>query len=111
MSSSLLLKVRIWTKIVLLVLLLVYLLLFVVKNGGQYIDLWLAPWTVVEQINIFVALIVAFLLGSLLTLLLKTILNTVTQIRRSRARGREQRLEREIGDMKTKTAQMQSRKS
>lgn len=110
-ASDTLLKIRIWLKVILLALLVLYAIVFVWLNSGEYIDLWLFPTVTIEQLNVFVALVGAFLLGALLTVLVRTILTTVRQIRQSRERGRTQKLEREIADMRVKSNQLQQRKT
>ena len=100
--SDAFLKLRIWLKIAVLALVLIYFLLFLYFNSQQT-TLWLFPGTRFET-NVIVALLGAFLLGSLLTLLLRMLYTTLTQIRTSQQRTRAARLEREIDEMKAKAA-------
>ena len=105
--SDTLLKIRIWAKIILLAILVVYTLLFLFLNSDQT-DLWLFFGTTIRT-NVIVALLGAFLLGALTTIAVRMVLKTVQQMRLSRDRGRTDRLEREIADMRTKSARLQTR--
>ena len=105
--SDTLLKIRIWTKVAALALMLVYTLLFIFKNN-EPVRVWLF-FNTDPQISLLVALLGAFLLGALLTLLVRTIVTTVRQIRSARERDRSVRLEREIAEMRTKAASLQTR--
>lgn len=107
--SDTLLKIRIWAKIILLVLVLVYTLLFVFFNQRDVV-LWYFPFADRATVPVLVALIGAFILGAMLAVLIRMVLKTVTQIRDSRDRGRTERLEREIADMRTKAGSLQTRK-
>ena len=109
MASSTLLKIRIWTKVTLLALLLIYLAAFVFRNRGETLSLWLFPTVSFENVNTLLALLIVFLLGALFALLIRTIFSTVRQIRESRQRSRAQKLEREIVDMRTKSSKLQAR--
>lgn len=107
--SDTFLKIRIWAKIILLALLVLYALLFLFKNS-QPVSLWLFFGFEIQSINVILALLGAFLLGSLTTIAVRMVFKTVTQVRNSRDRGRTERLEREIADMRTKAATLQTRK-
>jgi uncharacterized integral membrane protein len=104
-----LLKIRVWTKVVLLGLVAIYTLLFIFLNTGQSIDVWLF-FGVEPRMSVLLALAGAFVLGSLVTLLVRTVVKTVQQVKVARERGRTQRMEREIADMRTKASSLQSRK-
>lgn len=107
--SDTLLKIRIWSKIIVLVLLVVYMLLFLFKNS-QPVNLWLFFGVEIERINVILALLGAFVLGSLTTIAVRMVYRTIAQIRQSQERGRTERLEREIADMRTKAGSLQTRK-
>ena len=102
------LKLRIWLKLIVLGLLLLYTLLFVFLNNRD-VELWYLPFTDRATVPVLVALIGAFILGALLAVMVRMVVRTVSQIRESRDRGRTQRLEREIADMRTKAQSLQSR--
>ncbi len=102
------LKIRIWTKLILLGLVGVYALLFIFLNSGDYLTLWLF-FNVEPRVPMLLALLGAFVLGSLLTLLIRAVIRTMQQVKTSRSRGRTERLEREISDMRTKSARLRTR--
>ena len=98
---------RIWAKVLLLAVVLVYFLLFLYFNS-QDVVLWLFPGTQF-QTNMVVALLGAVVLGSLLTLLVRMVAVTLRQVRQRRDRVRTDKLEREITDMRTKAASLKTR--
>jgi hypothetical protein len=53
----------------------------------------------------------AFLAGVVFTIVANTTLKTVRQIRDLRSRGRHEKMERDLEDMKTKAAMLQTRPS
>jgi uncharacterized membrane protein YciS (DUF1049 family) len=99
-ASNTLLKIRVYTKIVLLSLVAIYSLAFILVNTGQTVDLWLFPFVTIQGMNTILALLAAFILGVIVTLLLRTALATWKQLRLSRDRDRTDRLEHEIQEMK-----------
>ncbi len=103
-ATDTLLKVRIWTKSILIALVGLYLLLFILMNYSERINLWLFFGQTIDNISAILGLICAAILGSLLTLLVRMLLRTFSQIRQSRENGRTDRLEREISEMKMKSA-------
>lgn len=105
--SNFWLKVRVWSKVTLLALVIVYALLFVANNTGQTIRLWLFFGNIPETSPLVLALL-SFVAGVVGTLLVRTTLLTIKQIRELRARNRAGRLEREVQDMKTKAAMLKS---
>lgn len=106
--SASLLRVWIWTKIILLGLVLLYTIIFVFANSDEQINVWLFPGTE-PTVNVLIALLGAFILGSLLTILVRLVLNTLRQMRTASARDRTDRLEREIAEMRTKAATLRTR--
>lgn len=108
--SDSLLKLWIWTKIILLALVVIYLLAFAWSNSGD--DKQVLVWLFFgrePKVNVLVALVGAFALGSLTTILIRTVFNTVRQMRSARDRDRTARLEREIADMRTKASTLRTR--
>ena len=106
--GSLWLKIKIWTKITVAALLTIYVLIFVMKNGGRTAEFWYWFNREVETSLLFLVMY-AFLVGVITTVLVGTALRTLRQIRELRSRNRSERLEAEIADMKTKAAMLQTR--
>ena len=104
--NNLWLKIKIWTKLTIFALLTLAALLFVINNVNKPVTIWLwndYPTTLLK------VLFFTMLFSAILTLLLATALRTVRQIRELRARSRSERLEREVEDMKTKAAMLQTK--
>jgi hypothetical protein len=104
--SNLWLKIRIWSKIAIVVLFLIYALLFIYNNSGKHIDVWL--WGTYEA-SLLGLMFFTFLAGVLTTILVRTTFRTIRQIRELIARSRAENLEREMADMKTKTQRLQTK--
>ena len=106
--SDKLLKIRIWTKVIALAVAGLYTLVFLLQNTGEQVELWLF-FGVAPTMSLLVAMLSSFLLGALLTLLVRMVIKTVRQMQKARERGRTQRLENEIRDMRTKASTLQTR--
>lgn len=106
--SNFWLKLKVWTKIVLFALVLIYVVVFVAKNSAKSVTPWF--WVHEEpQTTLLLLVLYAFLAGVLCTVLISTTLRTINQIQEIKRRGRADRLEREVSDMKTKAAMLRSR--
>ena len=105
--STVLLKIRIWAKITVLAVVVIYSLLFMLLNSED-VNLWLFPGTRVKT-SLLVAILGSFVLGALLAVLVRMAITTVRQMRVAGERRRAEQLEREIGDMRAKTATLQTR--
>ena len=106
--GNLWLKMKVWTKVALFALLLVYALTFIFKNLGPQVDLWFWYNTRVPMPVLLLAL-VSFLIGVLGTILFRTTIKTIRQLRQLKERTRAERLEREVTEMRTKAAMLRSR--
>ncbi len=106
--GSLWLRIRVWTKVVLFVLLFVYALFFIAKNT-QPVQLWVWFFAAPLTTPLLVVALCAFLVGVVGTLLMRTTLKTVRQIREMRERTRSEKMERQVADMQTKAAMLRAR--
>src|SRR5687768_15622739 len=99
--TNALLKVKVWTKVIVFGLVLVYVTVFIVQNSENKATLWVWPGRDRPlETSVLKLVLVAFLAGVIGTLLVRTLLRTVRQIRDVRDRNRSERLERELVDMK-----------
>ena len=106
--QNLWLKIKIWTKVTIAALIVLYVLIFVLKNGDRKAEFWF--WFGREYSGSLLSLVFfAFLIGGLVAVLATTTLRTIRQIRELRARSRTTRLEAEVRDMKTKAAMLQTK--
>ena len=102
------LKIKIWTKTLVVGALVLYALLFILNNSGQAVKFWY--WFRREyETSMLVLILITFLAGVVGTLLVRTTISTLRQIREARARSRTDRLEREVADMKTKAAMLKTK--
>ena len=106
--GSLWLKIKIWTKSIIFGAILLYALLFLLKNSGQKVTLWY--WIGYEnEVSMLVLVVITFFAGVIGTILVRTTFTTVRQIRDLRTRSRIDRLEREQATMKSRAAMLQTR--
>ena len=108
--SNAILKIKVWTKVVLFGLILVYITVFIIQNSENHAQLWVWFGRGKQvQTSVLKLVLAAFLLGVVGTLLVRTSFRTVRQIREVRERGRAERMERDLVDMKTKAGMLRSR--
>jgi hypothetical protein len=104
------LKVKVWSKVILFGLVLVYITVFIVQNSENHATLWVWFGRGRDvQTSVLKLVLVAFLLGVVGTLLVRTSFRTLRQIREVRDRSRTERMERDLTDMKTKAGMLRSR--
>jgi uncharacterized integral membrane protein len=97
------LKIRIWTKMIVISAIGLYALLFIFINMGQNVRFWF--WFGREPETPLLLLVVfAFLFGALLTMIVRTVLKTVGQIRTVKERNRAEQQQRELNELKSKAA-------
>ena len=97
-------KLKIWTKLTIFGLLALFALIFAYKNDNQTATVWFIHD---YQTSVLRLLFFTFLFGMLTTLLLRMTYRTIRQIVDMRRRGRTQKLEKEIQEMKGKIEQQQ----
>ena len=106
--ANLWLKIKVWTKLTIVVALLFYAAVFVYQNTSRRVTPWF--WFDREhETSVLVLVTCAFLLGVVGAILFRTTLKTVRQLRHLAERTRAQRLEREVADMRSKAAMLRSR--
>src|SRR5437764_14404280 len=91
------LKLKVYTKVTVFGLLLLYVLAFVFKNQGYPAKMWVAPEHTLESTVLLVALC-AFLAGAVVTILIRTTLITLRQFRDRKERSRDAQRERAAPD-------------
>jgi hypothetical protein len=102
------LKLKVWTKVAIVLALLVYSAVFVVQNSARPVKPWF--WINREpETSVLILVLCAFLLGVIATILFRTTIKTIRQIRQLKDRTRTERLEREMAEMRTKAAMLRSR--
>jgi uncharacterized integral membrane protein len=101
------LSIKSWTQRLILAALVIYAGVFVYKNR-QPVSFWYW-YHHSRSTTVFVLTAGAFAAGMIFMLLLSTALKTLRQIRDLRARGRNEKMERELADMKAKAAMLQTR--
>jgi uncharacterized integral membrane protein len=103
------LKIKIWTKIAIFSLAMIFLLIFVFRNYDRPADVWV--WFGEEEVHTSVLkLIVSMLLAGVLgTLLVRMAFGTLRQIRELRQRNATNQLHKDVADIKTKAAMLQTK--
>src|SRR5579871_5936491 len=97
--ANLWLKIRIWTKIVVISGLVIYVILFTYNNTQKPVQLWYwfghAPET-----NLLLVVLCSFVAGVVGTILARTTLRTVRQVKDLQERARSQKMDRDIADIR-----------
>jgi hypothetical protein len=106
--GNLWLRIKVWSKVTLFALLLIYVSAFVYENSGTEVRLWV--WRHKEpQTGILLLLLYTFLAAVIVTILVRTTVRTLWQIRQIKHRSRTERLEKEVADMRSKAAMLRSK--
>ena len=106
--GSLWLRIKIWTKAILFGLLLLYALTFVITNHARQVKLWFWIGKDLDS-SVFVLVLATFVAGIISAILLRTTLTTMRQIRDLQHKGRTDRLEREMADMRAKAGMLRAK--
>ena len=102
------LKIKVWTKVTLFTLLFLYVVIFIAKNSERQVKPWF--WFGREpDTTVLILVLCAFLTGVLGTILIRTTFHTVRQVRDLQSRGRAERLEREVAEMRTKAGMLRTK--
>src|SRR3954469_10269487 len=103
--GNLWLKIKVWTKGILALLVVLYVLVFIAKNNEPVRFWWW--YNREDQYSMLVLITISFLAGVISTILFRTTLRTLRQIRDLRSRSRTDKIERELADMKSKASRLQ----
>jgi uncharacterized integral membrane protein len=106
--GSVWLKIKVWTKVILVSALIAYVLLFILKNSEKPVTFWFWFGRQYDTSLLFL-LFFTFLSGVLAAILVRTLFTTMRQIRELRSRGRTERMERDLADMKLKAGRLQTK--
>jgi uncharacterized integral membrane protein len=107
--GNLWLKIKIWTKITIIGLLVLYVLAFTLKNTGQQaVKIWFWFGHDVELQPLLLGFVM-FLLGIVAAILTQTLITTIKQVRELKSRNRSEKLERDIAEMKMKASMLKTR--
>ncbi len=103
--GNLWLKIKIWSKVSFVAAILIYVLIFTAKNSTEPVKFWF--WfNRTAETSILLFALYAVLTGIVFTVLVSTTLRTVRQVRDLRTKGRTDRLEREMAEMRAKAAML-----
>jgi uncharacterized integral membrane protein len=103
--GNLWLKIKVWTKAIIGLIVVLYALFFAYNNSDQT-TVWL--WHSPTQSKLLL-LAIAFFAGVICTILVRTTIRTLRQIRDLKNRSRTDRIERELADMKQKASRLQTK--
>lgn len=102
------LKLWVWTKITVFVLLIIFALVFIYENKDREVVVWLwgdRHWTVLP------VLFFSCLFSVVGTLLVRTTFRTIRQIQDLKARTHAEQMAKDLADMKAKAARLQTKPS
>ena len=100
--GNLWLKIKIWTKVTLILLILIHVVVFAVKNSEPQatVSFWYFFQTTLWSTSVLNLLLLAFLAGILTALLTRTALRTVSQFRELKHRQVTEQREKELESLK-----------
>ena len=107
--GNLWLKFKIWTKVLLVVLALAYVISFAVANSENQATFWYFVRTPTVTTSVLKLVLVAFLSGVAVAILARTTFRTVSQIRELKARQSAERREKEIEEIKAKAGMLRAK--
>jgi uncharacterized integral membrane protein len=106
--ANLWLKIRIWTKIILVTVIVLYVILFTYKNAQEKVQLWYwfnhSPET-----NLLLVVLCTFVAGVVATLVARATLKTIHQVQELQDRARNQKMGRDMADIRAKAAMLQTK--
>lgn len=106
--QNLWLKIKLWTKITVFSVLVIYLLIFVLENANKELVIW---WWYEKEIKTSaLELIPAMLLAGVLgTLVMRMAFRAFKQIRDLRRRNADAQLHKDMAEIKAKAAMLQTK--
>jgi uncharacterized integral membrane protein len=107
--GNLWLRIKVWFKVTLVSALLIYIIFFVYRNAsGDKVPFWYW-YNHQPSTTPLVLMLCSFLAGIVASLLIGTTFRTVRQIQDLQERSRAQRLDRQIADIHSKAAMLQTK--
>lgn len=102
------LKIRIWTKVVIFTLVAIYLVCFLVFNRKAVVDVWVFFGTTLKEQPLLEVILITLVIGVVGTLTVGLLRSTFRQVREVRERSKQQQLQKDVADMKTKAGKLQT---
>src|SRR4051794_24912625 len=101
--GNLWLKIRGWTKILVVALALLYVIFFVANNSSERVHVWF--WINVRpEPTVLLLALYAFLAGVLVAVLTRTTFRTIKQFKDMQERQRTAKVEKKVAEMEQKAA-------
>lgn len=108
--ADLWLKLKIWTKVTVVALAVVYLTFFAINNSEKPATLWFFFGAGREvSTSVLKLVLIAFLSGVIVTILIRTTFRTIAQIRELKQRQAVEKREQEFEQLKEKAGMLQTR--
>src|SRR4051812_21012785 len=110
--SNFWLKTKIWTKLILVLLVVVYVAFFAAKNASLNGEVWIFFTQGAEKVvtSTLQLVLIAFFSGIVVAILFRTALRTVNQIRELKTREASAQRDREIEELKAKAGMLRVKK-
>jgi lysylphosphatidylglycerol synthetase-like protein (DUF2156 family) len=103
-------RIKAWTKSIIFAAVVLYVVLFIYNNTGKPVSFW---WWFKKspETSVFVLSAIAFFAGVICTLLSGTVWRTWRQLSNAAKRGKQDKIERDLAEIKAKSAMLQTRPS
>jgi NADH:ubiquinone oxidoreductase subunit 5 (subunit L)/multisubunit Na+/H+ antiporter MnhA subunit len=108
--GNLWLKIKVWFKVALVAALILYVIVFTAKNSSKTAQFWYWYNHTLDT-TLLVLVLCSFLAGVVGSLLFRTMFRTVHQLQELKERSRTQRIDRQVADIHSKAAMLQTRPS
>jgi uncharacterized integral membrane protein len=105
--SNLWTKIKVWTKVVLISLILIYVLIFIIKNSGQQVQFWYWFNNPLRS-SLLLFTLITFAAGAIFALLFRMTYRTIAQLREMYSGADRDKEKKEFEEMKQQVAKMQT---
>jgi hypothetical protein len=107
--ENLWLKIKIWTKISIVSIVLVYLILFLFRNGDQPVTIWYMFRYEPFRTSALTVIVLAFFAGVVGTLIFRMAYRAIRQIKDLRAKSATAKMSKDVQDLKAKAGMLQTK--
>jgi uncharacterized integral membrane protein len=106
--DNLWLKIKIWTKVVIISVVVIFLLIFVMENANKEITIW---WWFGREVATTALMLIGcmFLAGVICTLLVRVAAKTMRQVRELKQHNANLQMRQDVAEIKTKAAMLQTK--
>jgi hypothetical protein len=102
------LKIKVWTKIVVFVLVMTYVGAFLIFNHGEEVNIWIWVGTI-KRPDVLTLIAYTLIAGIVGTLLFRMVFRTLRQLREISQKKKQSQLHEDVNDLKSKAGMLQTK--